>query len=308
MRDQSILQKMKMKYIGPDKPTPQEVRSFFAEYKDSLPKEFNSMRLSHIQIPIEASRNALDSAYKIGQSIIAKLDQGIQFESLVAEFSRDSLSKSAGGDMGYFKKGTHDPAMERAAFRLEVGQYSQRPVRTESGFHILKILSKRDNEIRVAQIFLSVPPMASDEERTQRLIDSLRVALVTDATLFAGYAGKYSSDKKSNKNGGDLGWFTYEELKPEYKSAVEGLSEGQLSEVVKIDGALHLFKISSKLATREISLEDDWNSIEGYAQSILSNRKMQTYTFGWRKNVYIEIRDLALKKLYGDNVNRSPAR
>lgn len=307
MKDQSILQKMKMKYIGAQKPTPKEVRQFFSEYQDSLPKQFNALRLSHIQVPVEPTSAALDSAYKLGKDIIAKLDQGTKFESLVQEFSLDPISKASDGDVGYFKKGSKDPTYERAAFRLEAGQYTPRPVRTPEGFYILKILSKRDNEIRVAQIFLPVTPTEADLKRTQALMDSLKTVLTADAKKFPAIAEKYSIDKKSNTKGGDLGWFTFEELRPQFKTAIQGIEVGGLSPVIQIDGDLHFLQLTNQVASRQLTLTDDWNVIENYAQNILSNRKMQTFTFKWRKNVYIEIRDPELAKLYGNTVNTSPA-
>lgn len=308
MRDQNILQKMRMKYIGAEKPTPKEVREFFVEYQDSLPVQFNSMRISHLQIPVQPTKQALDSAYVLGKSIIAKLDQGIKFESLVTDFSLDSASVGSGGDIGFFKKGSKDPSYERAAYRLEVGQYSPKPVRTKEGFYILKMLSRRDNEVRTAHIFLPVTPTEGDRLRTLALADSLKADLLADASKFDEYAKKFSIDKKSNQKGGDLGWFTFEELKPQYKSQVQSLDVGQMSEALEIDGHFHILKLTEKKESRKLSLEFDWPMIENYAQNILGNRKMQTFTYKWRKDVYIEVRDDSLAKLYGNSVNTSPVK
>jgi peptidyl-prolyl cis-trans isomerase SurA len=308
MRDQSILQKMQMKYIGPDKPTPKEVREFYTEYKDSLPAQYNSQRIAHIQIAIEPAESALDSAYKLGKSLILKLNQGVNFERLVEAHSQDKVSKAAAGDIGYFKKGSQDPKYERAAFKLETGQHSARPIRTDVGFYIIKATSRRDNEIRTSHIFLPVTPTSIDTLRAKTLSDSLKIEIDKDLTQFEKNANKYSVDKKSNQKGGDLGWFTQDELKPEYREIVKELGVGNIALPTMIDGKYHIFRLVDKVDVRRLDLESDWTMIEGYAQNILSTRKMQSFTFKWRKFVFIEIRDLKLKELYAGDFNTSPVK
>ncbi|MEN9896152.1 MAG: hypothetical protein RIR97_2004, partial [Pseudomonadota bacterium] len=62
--------------------------------------------------------------------------------ALAKEKSTDP-SKSEGGDLGYFKKGQMVPEFEAAAFALEKGQYTKTPVKSQFGFHVIKLEDKR---------------------------------------------------------------------------------------------------------------------------------------------------------------------
>lgn len=75
------------------------------------------------------------------QSIIEKLNAGEDFAELAKTFSVDKVSGEKGGDLGYFSVGQMVKPFEEAAFSTEIGQISQ-PVKTEFGYHIIKVLDK----------------------------------------------------------------------------------------------------------------------------------------------------------------------
>lgn len=71
------------------------------------------------------------------QQIIDRLKKGEDFAKLAGEKSIDG-SKRRGGDLGIFGRGMMVKEFERAAFALQVGQFTQEPVKSEFGFHIIK--------------------------------------------------------------------------------------------------------------------------------------------------------------------------
>lgn len=76
------------------------------------------------------------------KSVIAELDKGADFGELAKKYSTDS-SASSGGDLGYFG---HDDMVKEfadAAFALSPGQYSKTPVKTEFGWHVIKVEDRR---------------------------------------------------------------------------------------------------------------------------------------------------------------------
>jgi peptidyl-prolyl cis-trans isomerase C len=77
------------------------------------------------------------------KAIIAQLDQGGDFAAIAKEKSTDKGSGQAGGDLGFFGKGQMVKPFEDAAFALDVGQYTKTPVKSDFGFHVIKVLEKR---------------------------------------------------------------------------------------------------------------------------------------------------------------------
>ena len=292
--EQGVLQKVRGRYIGFPQLNAKEVREFYAEYKDSIPKQFNCVKISHIQKKIKPSKAQLDSLYSRADSLINKLLGGADFEILARENS-DDASASSGGDLGFIKKGTLDPDFERIAFFLESGQFSQRPVKTDLGFHIIKVLEKKDNEIRVAQIFLESTPTSQDTLTVQKELEEKATA-VKSPTDFAKLANKISEDKKTNKLGGLLGWFEKGQLDPKYKDIVQGLQIGQKSQLVQIDDAWHVFLLNDSKVERMLTPEDDWEQIEQMAQNISMNKKLQEFLKVWRTQTHIDVQDQEIRK------------
>jgi len=74
-----------------------------------------------------------------------KLDDGEDFEDLVAEYSTDSGSAENDGSLGYFSAGDMIPEFEEVAFSMEPGEISD-PVQSQFGYHIIKVNDVREKE------------------------------------------------------------------------------------------------------------------------------------------------------------------
>jgi foldase protein PrsA len=70
--------------------------------------------------------------------IIERLRKGESFANLARELSIDKGSGKRGGDLGFFGRGMMVKPFEEAAFKLEKGEMTQEPVKTEFGYHIIK--------------------------------------------------------------------------------------------------------------------------------------------------------------------------
>ena len=89
---------------------------------------------------VNASHILVNSA-KDADSIMARLSKGENFEDLAKRFSK-CPSKSKGGSLGWFKKGDMVPEFEKACFEGKVGDVVG-PVKTEFGYHIIKIVGQK---------------------------------------------------------------------------------------------------------------------------------------------------------------------
>ncbi|MGB0468164.1 MAG: SurA N-terminal domain-containing protein [Pontibacterium sp.] len=92
---------------------------------------------SHILIEISEARTA-EAAEAQANAIAARLAAGESFAELAKAESDDPGSSDNGGDLGFNGKGVFVPEFEDALFALEKTQVSA-PVRTEFGFHIIKL-------------------------------------------------------------------------------------------------------------------------------------------------------------------------
>lgn len=105
------------------------------KYEDLVaaqPKDSEEVHARHILVADEAAAKA----------IIADLDKGGDFAKLAAEKSTGP-SGPQGGDLGYFGRDQMVKEFEQAAFALKKGEYSKAPVKSEFGWHVIKIEDRR---------------------------------------------------------------------------------------------------------------------------------------------------------------------
>ncbi len=122
-----------------------EIRDFYQKNRDRYrPNE--SYRPSHILfvIPKGATPEEIREIRKKCQAVLEKIKGEGDFGEMALLYSEDASNKDR-GDLGYFKKGELVPAFEREALRLKIGEVSG-IVRTESGFHIIKLLDRKGVE------------------------------------------------------------------------------------------------------------------------------------------------------------------
>lgn len=88
------------------------------------------------------ARHILVDTKKEAEEIIGALDAGGDFAEIAKEKSKDG-SAEKGGDLGYFAPGQMVGPFEKAAFGLDVGEYTEKPVKTRFGWHVIKVEDKR---------------------------------------------------------------------------------------------------------------------------------------------------------------------
>jgi len=76
------------------------------------------------------------------QDAIKKLISGTDFRTLAKEISIDPSSK-AGGDLGWYTPKGQNSDFAKAILALEIGDYTQKPVHSEFGWHVLLVQQKR---------------------------------------------------------------------------------------------------------------------------------------------------------------------
>lgn len=87
----------------------------------------------------KASQEEKDAAKKKAQELIEKLSAGEDFVKLVGESSDDTGSNTRGGDYVFGMSSTFYESFKEAAFALEPGEFTQTPVQTGAGYHIIRV-------------------------------------------------------------------------------------------------------------------------------------------------------------------------
>jgi len=113
----------------------EDVRQAYADYVESFPAAEEAL-VAHILVDSETKAKAL----------IKDLKAGANFADLAAKNSLDPGSKDNGGKVGYFTKADVVPEFGQAAFAQEIGIISAEPVKTEYGYHVIKVENRRLRE------------------------------------------------------------------------------------------------------------------------------------------------------------------
>jgi peptidyl-prolyl cis-trans isomerase C len=90
------------------------------------------VRARHILVKTEAE----------AKSIIAELEKGADFAELAKKHSTDTAA-GEGGDLGYFARDEMLPEFSEAAFATPAGKFTKTPVKTEFGWHVIKVEDHR---------------------------------------------------------------------------------------------------------------------------------------------------------------------
>lgn len=115
-------------------------------YYQSHPQEFGGeeeVKVSHLFLPLPdgASQADRERVQAEAAALAARARAGEDFDALVKAHSKGP-SAAEGGDLGWLRRGTLDPAFETAAFALQAGQVSA-PVKAGPGLHVIKVAERR---------------------------------------------------------------------------------------------------------------------------------------------------------------------
>ncbi len=137
-----------------------------------------SVRASHILIPLspDAGEEIQAAARQRAEDLVAQLRGGADFAELAKATSSDPGSAALGGDVGFFERGAMVPEFEQAAFSLPIGDISD-PVKTQFGYHILKVTEKRDTGFKpLDEVRVEVSTQFLDEKALNMARDAVASA------------------------------------------------------------------------------------------------------------------------------------
>jgi peptidyl-prolyl cis-trans isomerase SurA len=245
--------------------SPHELEQYMAREQNAAANdEFN---VSHIllSLPAAATPQQLDEISHKAQDVASRAGKGEDFGQLAIANS-NSQTALDGGQLGW-RKGSQLPQfILDLVVKMKPGEVSE-PVRTPSGYHIVKLNERRGgdapviiNQIHVRHILMK-PNELDDDATVREKLAKLRERILKGEN-FGGIAATASEDPGSAPDGGDLGWSGPGTFVPEFDKAIADLKPNEISEPFKTRYGWHIVQM---LGTRTYDSTDDVRRQKAFA-------------------------------------------
>ncbi len=210
-------------------------------------RTINEVNASHIMTklgPNPRSEDTLKAFNKI-KDIRNKIISGkVGFEEAAEELSEDPYARSSKGNLGYFNAFKMLYSFECAAYNTPIGKISD-IVRTKYGYHIVKpnSIRKAKGRVKTSHIMITTS-LKTENNLSKEKINAIYKDLVEKTKTFEELAVEFSEDRKSAKNGGEIGWINSGgNFYPEFEEAVFSLNiNGEFSKPFKTPNGWHIVK------------------------------------------------------------------
>ena len=165
---------------------------------------------------------------------------------------------------------------------------------TVTDAEIRKVYEKEVGKVKPVERVRARHILVSTKEEAEKVLKELKAG-----AKFEDLAKKYSKDG-SKEFGGDLGYFTYEEMVPEFSKAVFALKKGEVSKPVKTDYGWHIIKLEDrkKVGARPFA------EVKAGIRALLLRQAVQKKIAELQKKAKIEILDPELKKLKEESIRQ----
>ena len=250
-------------------------------------------RIGHILIavPDGATSEEIEQARVRAERVLGEIRGGADFANMAVTHS-DGQQALEGGDLGWRRASDLPTMLADAVLRLDVGGVSD-PIRSSSGFHLVKLVERRGGERQMIRqtharhILIALDELTDDAE-ARRQLSMLRERIVNGQDI-GELARIHSDDSGSASKGGDLGWIDPGNTIPVFERMMDSLAPGGISEPFKTQFGWHIVQV---LERRE--RDGTETSRRAEARRTLRNRKIQENTQAWirrvRDEAYVEYR------------------
>ena len=283
IRRDMIIQRVQRGIVGGSiNITAQEIEGFLAT-EEAIAQLTPELLVRQIQV------GSLEAA----ETILSRLEEGENFEALVEEKSINQ-NKSQGGLMPW-RKINEMPSVFADAIRNQSLGFISEPIKTGSGFHLLKLEEKRGPLVKFEEQWetrhvLLIPSAIRDVDATKAEAEVLRERVLAGED-FALIAKEFSEDPGSGSNGGNLEWLPKGATVSEFENVMLNSEINEVSEVFESQFGFHFLEVTGK------RVEDVTDyQIEERAYSVLFSRKydeeLENTLRSMRAEAFVEFKDL----------------
>ena len=273
-RNNQLIQQMREKLVQDISVTPSDVREYFKKMpEDSIPF-----------VPTEVEVEIITKQPKIAQEEINRVKNDLReytervttgetsFATLARLYSEDPGSARQGGEMDYVGRGMLDPAFASVAFNLTDPKKISKIVESEYGFHIIQLIDKRGDKIKVRHI-LRIPQVSDEAVDSMRTrLDSLATNIRANKVTFEEAATMLSDDKDTRNNHGLMSFnsqegrtskFQMKDLPTEVAREVETMEVGDVSKAFRMINekgktVVAIVKLKSRTPAHRATITEDF--------------------------------------------------
>ena len=238
-------------------------------------------------------RQILVSDQNKADSLLIKINNGEDFADLARKNSKSS-NASSGGEMGW-RNLADLPSLFAGALKNKKKGYISQPLKSGSGFYILKLEDKRGDLVRFedqwnVRHILMMTTKLRDETFTKKELEEVRKR-VLDGEDFSLLAKEFSEDPGSASRGGDLDWLSRGKTAPAFEKMMLESPVGEISPVFESEFGFHFLQV---LETRTEDLTEE--VIKDRAYGILFARKfdeeLENTLRTTRAEAFVEFKEL----------------
>lgn len=307
-RNHQLIEKMKSNLVKDIKVSPADVRRYFEKMpQDSLPLIPTEVE---VEIITQAPRIAPEEINRIKNELrdyTERVTKGeTSFAALARLYSEDPGTARQGGEFDdYVGRGMLDPAFASVAFNLTDPKKISKIVESEYGYHIIQLIDKRGDKIKVRHI-LRVPRVSPEAlEKAENRLDSIADDIRANKFTFE-VAASYLSDDKDTKNNNGLmanqsedgftSKFRMRDLPTEIARVVDTLKVGEISKSFRMVNSKGktvcvIAKLVNRIDAHRATITEDFQAMKTIVQSKRRADFLKDWIQKKIKTTYIRIND-----------------
>lgn len=306
-KNSQLAQRMRDKLVEDIKVSPAEVRQYFKEMpEDSIPFVPTEVEVQIItrtpRIKIEETNRVKDELRKYTERVTSG---ETTFQTLARFYSEDPGSARFGGEMDYVGRGMLDPAFAAVAFNLTDPKKISKIVESEFGFHIIQLVDKRGDKIKVRHILRKPRVDQEDIDEAISMLDSLVTDITNNKFSFDEAATFVSDDKDTRSNKGlmvnstEIGRtskFRMQDLPTEVARAVEQLKVGEISPAFTMTNnrgktICAVVKLKARTEGHRATITEDFQIMKDVVLEKRKSEFIQNWVKEKIKKTYVRMKD-----------------
>jgi peptidyl-prolyl cis-trans isomerase SurA len=205
------------------------------------------LRVSHIMIRPDDEGD--EAAFEKANAILDSIKSGASFEEMAEKYSGDQFSGPKGGDIFFVTAGLLPYEFDDAVYTLQAGEVYPEPVKTNYGYHLIKITVRqpRTPKVQASHILISYFDAIGevDSAAAKLTADSVLVKL-SEGESFESLVEQYSDDTGTKVKGGDLGFFERRQMVQEFDETAFNMTVGEISGLVQTNFGYHIIKLTDR--------------------------------------------------------------